>query len=343
MTSRLFNLATKAAKALTGNATREALRGQQAKRGLTELAEAALSPDRYDQKSESAVNNLLQTLGPIGDAIRIALGGRQSLRGPSEIEAAVALIRALGGDVIVRDQKSPHFQRGLKAARQLLDEVDRLPEPQPLPRSAPPGKPPTTTAPPAQDDQWPDEHGVQLLGRGATQHAPDWAALQQREIFTPSSSNVYSFVYEPETESVGILYVTFKLWHPGMKKGERSNQAGPTYAYYDVPLRKYHTFKRRTEISAGAAVWDYLRVRGSKWDHRHPYRLVGGSRVPLGGVYVPRKATKRGFRSRSLPAIGVGRRGFVSSSLPESVRALPGRGTPNRAAPSRGTPNRGRP
>jgi hypothetical protein len=339
--SSLFRLANAAARALSGAGIQRALRSPQARQSAVRLAEASLSPDRYEQGAETAVNQFMRSLGPLGKALSAALGGRTALRSPSQVESAIALIRALGGDVIVRDPQSPHYKRGLRAARQLLEELDRLPEPTPAPAMPPPAGPPRIPAA-APGDEWPEEHDIQLLGRGAAQHAPDWEALQRKEIKTPGSSNVYSFIYEPETDSVGILYVTFRLWHPGMK-GPRPNQPGPTYAYYDVPLRKYKTFERRAKESAGKAVWDYLRVRGSKWDHRHPYRLVQGAQVPLGGVYVPRKATKLGFRRRSLPAIGVGRRSFIRSTLPEDIRALPNRATPNRARPNRGTPNRGEP
>lgn len=343
MSSRLFNLASTAARLLTGEGTRRALRGSQAQQQLTRLAEAALQPHRYEQHAAPALNDLLRNLGPIGQAIQ-AIIGKPSLRGRSEIDQAIALLQSLGADVLVRDPSSPHFQRGLRAARQLLDEVDRLPEPRTSPRTAPPRRPPPAppTAPPAQPaGEWPEEHGVQLLGRGAHYYPRDWEELQSREIFTPSSSNVYSYVYEPETDSVGILYVTFRRWRPG-QKGPKPNMPGPTYAYYDVPLRTYNSFSRHAELSAGGAVWDYLRVRGSKWDHRHPYRLVGGVNVPLGGVYVPRKATKAGLRKRALPQQGIGRRGFRVSQLPEMSWSA-NRGRPNRGTPDRGEPDRGRP
>jgi hypothetical protein len=117
---------------------------------------------------------------------------------------------------------------------------------------------------------------------------------------------------------------------------KRPNSPGPTYAYFDVPWRRFKSFEAAaTNQSAGGAVWEYLRVRGSKWDHRFPYRLVGGVEVPQGGIYVPRKATRLGLRTRTLPTPGTGRRGFVRSSLPEQPWA------PNRGKPDRGEPDRG--
>lgn len=191
------------------------------------------------------------------------------------------------------------------------------------------------------------------------------AALAGKTIRTPESSNVYSFVYVSAEESDlpgtmysgaeaarkrqaeqdlasgtwrgpyrqstlygtlagGVLFVTFKLWQPG-QRGDRPNQPGPTYGYYDVPLQKFKSFVADIAPGgkgAGVAVWDYLRIRGTRHGHQQPYRLAQGAYVPAGGrlvqkggIYVPRKATAAGYRSRSLPAPGVGRRGMVTSQL----------------------------
>ena len=194
-------------------------------------------------------------------------------------------------------------------------------------------------------------------------------ALIGRAIRTPGSSNVYSFVYmaaeqdggegtlfSPQeearrltwerqyaagtwrgpyrrsrhgTEMGGILYVTFKLWHPGMPSGERPNEPGPTYAYYDVPMAKFKEFKDAISPGgkgAGVAVWDYLRIRGTRYGHQHTYRLASGAYVPgggklvqKGGVYIPRKATVKGFVKRALPSQGVGRRQATRSQLAPSA------------------------
>ena len=211
-------------------------------------------------------------------------------------------------------------------------------------RFAPPAPPPPPpTAPTAEE--WPEEHDIQLLGRGHLGYdAEGTERLLAREIRTPQSSNVYSFVYQQENTrgplrmQTGILYVTFRLWHPGMK-GKRPNQPGPTYAYYDVPASKYKEFQSAASTgSAGGAVWDYLRQRGSQFGHQHPYRLVAGALVPHGGEYVPRKATKWGYRKRALPAFGTGRRGFQRSQLPEQRWDQVNRGRPNRGRPNTGRP-----
>jgi hypothetical protein len=173
---------------------------------------------------------------------------------------------------------------------------------------------------------------VQLLGRDAGYDQGDWQVVMTQMRLTPGSSNVYGYYFEFEARTTGILYVTFLATGVG---GQRSGP-GPTYAYYTVPGRKYHEFARATETSAGNAVWDYLRVRGSMWQHQHNYRLIQPQ-----GDYVPRKATQAGFRTRNVPAIGIGRREYRRSTLPERLFPRNNRGTPDRGAPDRGEPDRG--
>ncbi len=336
-----------------------ALGSSQAQRTIRELAQvmAGEQPERYSSRASGLMSQLLGALGPLGQAIQLAIGGSGRSLYNEQLESAVALIRALGGEYLTMDKGSPHYQRGLSAARKALGKngpreltpqevMDRLNDVnQQIDAGGggdPPGRPPTT------GDEWPDEHGIPLVGRDSASYDPEsMEAILNREIRTPESSNVYSFVFEEETdprgrfqERSGILYVTFRPWYPGME--HRPNGPGPMYAYFDVPWRKYRAFAAAaTNQSAGGAVWEYLRVRGSKWDHRFPYRLVGGVQVPTGGLYVPRKTTQWGLRQRTLPTPGTGRRGFVRSSLPERPW-MPDRGEPERGGPNRGEPNRGR-
>jgi hypothetical protein len=170
---------------------------------------------------------------------------------------------------------------------------------------------------------------IQLLGRDAGYDAADFAAVMEGMRLTPGSSNVYGYYFEREARRTGILYVTFLENMPG---GKRSGP-GPTYAYYDVSVIKALEFQKASEQSAGNAVWDYLRIRGTVSGHQHNYRLVHVS-----GDYVPRKATPIGFRNRAVPALGVGRREFQRNTLPQ-MRFQ--RGEPNRGGPNRGGPNRG--
>jgi hypothetical protein len=340
MPSRLLQLANSLTRAARGASAARA-GGRRAERLAEQLLRS--TSGTYSPAAARNMTDLLSHLGPLGEAIRAAIGaGRRGSLGVRQLEAAMEILG------ITKDLGRPIEIPVAEEVLERLEETVRRPpplpkRPPPLPggRKGPPPLPPGTAG--GFEDDEPPEHDIRLSGRGSMGF--DQQGMEElvgREIRTPGSSNVYSFVFEPENRQQGItgqgiLYVTFKAWHPG-QKGERPNRAGPTYAYYDVPVRKYKAFESMAASTAGGAVWDYLRVRGSKHDHRHPYRLVAGSLVPAGGEYVPRKATRRGFRKRAIPAMGTGKRGFVESSLPEMVS----RGAPNRGAPNRGRPDRGR-
>ena len=184
---------------------------------------------------------------------------------------------------------------------------------------------------PPDDDRELGPGDFQLLGRDASYDPADWQVVMDSLRLTPGSSNVYGYYFEFESRTRGILYVTFLNQN---RDGTRSGP-GATYGYYDVPGQKYHEFRRAAASSAGGAVWDYLRIRGTEWGHQHNYRLI-----QVSGDYVPRKATQRGYRTRNLPAVGeVGRRSYQRSTLPERIRPIDGR--PNRGRPDRGEPDRG--
>jgi hypothetical protein len=161
------------------------------------------------------------------------------------------------------------------------------------------------------------------------------------EILTPQSSNVFSFAYDAQTST---LYVTYKApkinpeaVHTGRGRGGaqlvgrlgrtvigKTNDRGPMYAYFDVPARVYK--RMILAHSKGKFVWDELRVRGTVWGHVYRYRLMQGSVTPgVGGVYIPRRATQRGFRTRASANVGTGRRGFSESTLAEQFSEF-GRG-----------------
>lgn len=176
---------------------------------------------------------------------------------------------------------------------------------------------------------------------------PDEQPFFSDEFLAPTSSNVYSFQYfRRPRDRTGILYVTFKAHSlqatgmvggparfrggrkqlygiPGQVHGHsRTNEPGPTYAYFSVSPSLFTRMKQAH--SKGKFVWDELRVRGTIWGHKYRYSLVVGqlvNNVPgmSGSQYVPRKATQRGFRTRSIADIGSGRRSFISSTLPPST------------------------
>lgn len=163
------------------------------------------------------------------------------------------------------------------------------------------------------------------------------------EIRTPQSSNVYSFSYfRPSGDTTGTLYVTFQehAINPGSvrqgttKRGGRRSRTqlrgrlgrtvggktggrGASYAYSRVPP---HIYKGMVAAaSKGKFVWDKLRIRGSISGHQYAYSLVQGQVSPkAGGVYIPRRATPQGFRTRSVVEVGRGVRGFQTSTLPQT-------------------------
>lgn len=290
----------------------------EARRLLQDIERVGGGITRYGAKQTGRenLNRLLQLLGPLGNAIRSLIGAGSTGKSftDDQFGAATEMIRAFGGEVLTKPGIRGH-KRGVEAAKELLAQIA---EPPPIPEP--------------QAEEWPEEHMVGTLGRGSIGYDEELAkALITRE-HRVESSNVYSFVFEREGVRTGILYVTFLAWSPGV---DRRAGPGSTYAYYDVPLAKYNQFARAAASSAGKAVWDYLRVRGSIWEHQHTYRIVGGTLVQGGGQYVPRKATQGGYRKRAVTNVGVGRRGVTRSTLPER-RFRARKAEPNRAAPNRG-------
>lgn len=185
------------------------------------------------------------------------------------------------------------------------------------------------------------EHDIEVLQRAdlaRRRQINDKLQESEVEIFTPGSSNVYSFSFTPESRTRGILYVTFRQgkpthyeWRTNKTTGKRYRcgikpfEQGPMYAYYDVPIIVYNRLK--AAHSTGEAVWDMLRIRGSVYGHQYRYTLVEGAKLESGEVYVPRRATAEGFKRRAVALTGeftgasggVLRRRFQTSKLP-SVR-----------------------
>lgn len=208
----------------------------------------------------------------------------------------------------------------------------------------PPGvRPPSAPAPQPEPDEFGDEGPPRPPTRTATGDEPppqDQQRLRdarEQETLTPQSSNVYAYRYDRQTST---LYVSYKatqlksgagdraniihkqrltheqLTAPLGSTGGKSNTRGPTYAYYDVPVRVF--VRMKLAASKGGFVWDELRIRGTAYGHRFRYALVGaeaaaGEDLP----YIPRRATPAGFRTRSLADPGQGKRGFRTSTLPE--------------------------
>lgn len=176
------------------------------------------------------------------------------------------------------------------------------------------------------------------------------------------SSNVWAYGYDSTTET---LYVQFKapainmasvrgtplatFPGSGLSKRQRprgrlgrtvmgkQNKPGPMYAYYGVPQDVWERFRRQT--SAGKAVWDKLRIRGTVWGHQYPYELVFAA-IVSGIDYVPRRAAEEGYMTRRMTTLE-GRK--LISVLPQQ-RGVWDTDERGRAVvrPDRGRPSRGR-
>lgn len=246
-------------------------------------------------KRNPILREMLRDKGRLGSFLATVariFGGRTI--GHKEIEAAVRILLASGFEV-------RPGSRGRRGERQRVSPPKPTPPPFSTlptgPRGVRPMGEPIVTA------QVVDPVLAEVVGDGVPVD-PQEASRQRQEASTVhlvSSSNVHSF-YFVRTQRTGTLYVTFLKWTPGRKT---RTGAGPTYAYYDVPVQKYLRFKSAAKTSAGRAVWDYLRVRGKGNQARHQHQY-GLTRVaPLGvrdtEAYVPRKITRTGFRTRNLP------------------------------------------
>ena len=185
-----------------------------------------------------------------------------------------------------------------------------------------------------------DKRKIQLATSG-DRHLPLISAPHiedrgQYDIFanwveTPQSSNVWGIGYDTQRQ---ILYVMYKAGNKTTSYSDRTNGCtgkdyrlghrphvkGPVYAYGSrkrpVPKSVYDGLLSAT--SKGGFIWDRLRVCGSHWQHQFPYILVSPS-LAYDKVYTPRKAARNGFRVRTVPTIGFGKRPVFRSDLPPTA------------------------
>ena len=237
-------------------------------------------------RDKSALTRFLTTVAKIF--------GKRTV-GKPEIEAAVRILLAAGFEVRPGQRAGRGEKPGTSPPKPTPPPFSTLPT---GPRGVRPRGDEIVTAEFADDPVL-----AEIVGDGVPvdPQAASRARQEAARVHLVDSSNVHSFYYV-RTQKTGTLYVTFLKWTPGSKA--RSGP-GPTYAYFDVPVRKYLRFKQAAKGSAGKAVWDYLRVRGkgNKARHQHQYALT---RVAALGVrdldaHVPRKVTRTGFRTRNLP------------------------------------------
>lgn len=261
------------------------------------------------------LQNLARSIGgEYGESIAVlaqVFSGSRAKPRPRDVQSAVDLLKQEGIDV--SPPKPP--RTGPPAP------------PPPVQRPTRPGQPPPRQPPPRQipshgrrqtrirdvrdlDNDWPEEQVIDT--RIISAPIVTNSNVFDNEIETPQSSNVFSFAYDFDQS---ILYVTFKAPGPAVKKEtrvssstgkeytlyHRAHKRGPMYSY-GGRMRKIpqHVYSRmKSAASAGEFVWDELRIRGTIYGHRYPYTLVNPGELSDGSVYVPRKATKRGFRVRS--------------------------------------------
>lgn len=113
------------------------------------------------------------------------------------------------------------------------------------------------------------------------------------------SSNVYSIGYNATTQVLAVRYKAPTIANNGKISG-RTDSPGPIYHYFGVEDELWRSFM--TAPSKGQWIWDNLRERGTIHGHQFDYKLVGAtaSREGVRKTYVPRKATPRGLKERSL-------------------------------------------
>lgn len=358
MTSPLFRLAAQRARDLAARtrARRNAVNrvGTPVQRALsagsTDTGPMSINsqPEQYRLRQRIA-NTLRQILGAFGFPTNVQ--PRPGQTADQALEDLAGTIQALGGDSTGDSPGSVNSDE--RRQQQAQDALDLI-----MGGSGQgPPAPPVATGGQDPGDDRPREISTQMEPTARAPLSPPTPAEARQEWsevenVSARSSNVWSFQYHFPSST---LVVTFKapdlnpksvgiqrgkgglkgiVGIPGQTVVGSRNEPGPVYHYFDVPVRVYRRMIRRS--SPGGAVWDELRVRGTIFGHQYRYSLASPGITPIGGgqrgAYTPRRATPRGFRSRSVAEVGVGRRQFLTSSLPEQTvdRGLPDRGEPDR-------------
>lgn len=116
-----------------------------------------------------------------------------------------------------------------------------------------------------------------------------------------ASSNVHSIGYQDATGTLAVRFLAPEVVSAGqgVRLGGKTSGPGPLYHYFDVPPKLWASFQ--SAASKGKWVWDNLRIRGTIAGHRYDYRLVAGTMASSGLrlTYIPRRASGKGFMSRS--------------------------------------------
>lgn len=273
--------------------------------------------ERYTKDSGSMeaklFNDLLESLGPIGRLVKTiaAPGGKRAKRGLGrQLQSAIDFVSAFHDEPEVIDWAKKILEgQGYKITKEEPAEPRR----------------------PSEEKR--KTVDVDVGSGKSKRYRKDHPIVTGAMVPTPGSSNVHSFGYHLDSET---MYVRFKA----TVGGKKTQSPGPLYEYAHVPPRIFLRFydDAKNGEGAGVAVWDILRIRGTLSGHHYDYKLIG---ITMG--YVPRKATLmpdgEWFRQREVRT-PEGQK--IKSKRPNQlVRPLVFRGEPNRAKPNRAKPNRG--
>lgn len=251
-------------------------------------------------------------LGPFGEILAVVYDNlskqQQQQVDEEQIRTAIKVLTEAGFDV------SPGGTKSIEVPELRVSTVPTV------------GRPKSPIV--GQDDD--DGDFIRTLPTIAAPHIDDQSDedVLSNMIETPESSNIFAFGYDHHEH---ILYVQYKADGPithrtgqinqcnremAYMMGHRAHTPGPVYAYGSkarpIPEQMFDSMKSAS--SKGEWVWQNLRVCGSQWQHQYPYILVTPS-MANGKIYIPRKATRHGFRVRTVPTVGFGKRGFSRSNL----------------------------
>ena len=338
---------------------------------------------RYSM-SDFALDALYKALGPLGgilkDLTSLTRRGREASR-DRDVEAAINFLGTLGFEVVSPPGRRPPSARQQNIAAAILEAAGwtvippgrRGPATVARPKKRRPRRERVTEPTPVGEE-------TTTIGTGGPATDQYIPPAPRREGEPPAlekvkSSNVWAIGYNPDSRTLLIQYKAptlrqgaIRTKRTKIKKADgtykvkvrrsgklgstvvgRADAPGPIYAYYDVPpavAKKVINDARSS--SAGEAVWDYLRIRGTIHGHRYDYRLssIGSEAIVVNDKnqvvnrmhYVPRKAVDAGkFQQRTLQ-VGrnprTGRARVVRSLLPnEGVGPKRGHG-PGPSGPS---------
>lgn len=249
-----------------------------------EFGQVVQAVERYSRGGGTAqqrlVDEFLNQLGPAGNLIKSLVNPSRKAGLTAELNTAMNLIRAFGGEVLPGKGKEwatmADVERGLAAAIKTLEKYGfTVSGSQGPPRRAP-----------AETLNHRKTVDVEMgYRKGTSRVRPDHPMVTGEMVKATGSTNVYEFGYDLPN---GILYVRFQTAHEKGSKGS----AGSLYQYTGVTPEEFMGLYRVKDMGngsgPGAWVWDVLRVRGSLHGHHKDYKLVG-----IMNNYVPRKATVR--------------------------------------------------